>query len=86
MLILYAPYLVESYEKEIIKAIHLISHGVLSLCHTIFIFFFQAIDTMYFTSVGKDGSYCVLRIARRHKRKAEVWLSVKVLFLIKPAI
>ena len=53
------------------------------MCHTICNVFFQAIDTMYryFTSVAKDGSYCVLRIARRHERKAEVWLSIKVVLI-----
>ena len=39
---------------------------------------FQGIDTAYFTSIGKDGSVFVLRIARRHERKAELWLSIKV--------
>ena len=39
VLMLYAHYLVESYETEIIETIHLISHGVLSVCRTILIFF-----------------------------------------------
>ena len=42
----------------------------------------QAIDTAYFTSVAKDGTVMVMRIARRHNRKAELWLSLKVILQI----
>ena len=77
---LYVPYLAESCEEQL-KTIHIIWHEALYVCYTICSVFFQAVDTMYFTSVAKDGSYCVLRIARRHERKAEVWLSIKVVLI-----
>lgn len=39
---------------------------------------FQAIDCMYFSGLDSKGSFVILRIARRHGRKAEIWLSINV--------
>jgi len=38
----------------------------------------QAIDCMYFNGIDASGTYVITRIARRHGRKAEIWLSVNV--------
>ena len=40
--------------------------------------FVQAIDCMHFNGLDANGTYVITRIARRHGRKAEIWLSVNV--------
>jgi len=37
-----------------------------------------AIDCMYFNGLNADGAYIITRVARRHNRQAEIWLSVNV--------
>ena len=38
----------------------------------------QAIDCMYFNGLDANGTYVITRIARRHGRKAEIWLSANI--------
>ena len=38
----------------------------------------QATDCMYFNGLDANGTYVITRIARRHGRKAEIWLSLNV--------
>lgn len=38
----------------------------------------MAIDSMYFNGIDANGTYVITRIARRHGRKAEIWLTVNV--------
>jgi len=38
----------------------------------------QAIDCMYFNGLDTKGTYVITRIARRHGRKAEIWLSTNI--------
>jgi len=38
----------------------------------------QAIDSMYFNGFDSKGTFVIFRIARRHRRMAEIWLSVNI--------
>jgi len=38
----------------------------------------NAIDCMYFNGLDNKGTYVIFRIARRHRRMAEIWLSVNI--------
>ena len=38
----------------------------------------QSIDAVYFNGMDKDGTCFVLRLGRRHNRRAEIWLSIRL--------